>query len=105
MPSDPLYPVRLHDVSADARALLKELLREVLTEHLGKPRAPAGALRGKEAARYIGLGKTRFYKVIKEDPVLKAASFKIGNARAWPVTALDAWMAAQVAQPKLLEAA
>src|SRR5499427_4050324 len=39
-----------------------------------------------------GIAKTRFYKLIKEDRALGAASYNVGCSRAWPKAALDAWL-------------
>jgi len=39
-----------------------------------------------------GIAKTRFYKLIKEDRALGAASYNVGRSRAWPKAALDAWL-------------
>jgi hypothetical protein len=97
---DLLHHVRLCDVSADARELLKELLREVLAEQgVGQPSAPPGAaLLPDAAAAHIGLRKTAFYAALKSDPTLRACSFVHGKrGRRFIPAKLDAWMAAQVA--------
>ena len=54
--------------------------------------APAGALRAAEAARYLGLGRSRFYTLLDEHPQLLAASFTVGKARMWSTASLDAWI-------------
>ena len=99
--NDLLHPVRLHDVSADARELIKQLLREVLQEGVTQP----AVLRSEQAWVYLGISKTRFYKLIREDAYLKAASFRVGAARLWPREGLDAWIKAQTEQPKVRQVA
>jgi excisionase family DNA binding protein len=93
--SDLLHKVELCALSGDARQLLKDLIREVFAESgLALPRE-TGALRAKEAAAYLGIGKTRFHELLKEDPNLDAASIRVGRARVWPKEALDKWLKAK----------
>jgi hypothetical protein len=74
---------RLSDhMREEFRTLVSEAVRSALAE-LGN--RPAGALRGHDAARYLGLGRSRFYMVLKEHPELLAASFTVGKARMWQI--------------------
>ena len=57
--------------------------------------APSGALRAAAAANYIGVGRSRFYGLLKEDPELLGLSFRAGRARMWSVASLDNWMEAR----------
>ena len=91
MPSDLLHQVRLCDLSPDGREQLKQLLREVLLEGVTQP----ATMRPEQAWAYLGISKSRFYKLIREDAHLKAASFRVGAARLWPREALDAWIKVQ----------
>jgi predicted DNA-binding transcriptional regulator AlpA len=72
-------------INAAVRAALEE-------QGLKKPRVTPGALRGKDAADYLGISRSRFYALLKTDPALKAASFTVGKSRAWTIAALDEWM-------------
>ena len=55
-----------------------------------------------QAAAYIGICRTNFYKQLKRYPELKASSFMIGSRRYWPKDAL--WTASNCSrtggQPK-----
>lgn len=76
---------------------LRQLIEEVVLKKLGQQEStPAGALRPKEAAAHIGVGRSKFYELLKEDPQLAEASFQVGTARMWRKEDLDAWMLAQV---------
>src|SRR5687768_1790089 len=91
MPSqDLLHQVRLCDVSADAREQLKVLLREVLAEH--PKMTPVGALRAAEAAAYIGLSRSKFYVMLKEDAALAAMAVPVSDTRVWRPPDLDQWL-------------
>ena len=94
-----LYRVELCDISRPACEQIKGLFREVLVEQgLTKSNAPVGALRGKEAAAHLRLGKTRFYALLKQDAQLKGLSFRVGRVRLWRVEDLDRWMVDQRAR-------
>jgi hypothetical protein len=99
--TDALLPkVDLYAISDEARLQISAIVESSVTRALGaqssgRPRlAPAG-LRGPDAARYVGLGRSSFYARLKTDPALLGASFKVGNTRIWKVSALDAWLLAQ----------
>jgi predicted DNA-binding transcriptional regulator AlpA len=97
MPEELLPKVDLYRLSAHIRdelaSLVSEAVRAALEEQgLRKPVAPAGALRGPDAAAYLGVGRSHFYDLLKEDPELLSASFTAGRCRMWPTTALDEWM-------------
>jgi predicted DNA-binding transcriptional regulator AlpA len=103
MSTELLPKVDLWQVSSAARQVLTDLVneavRKALEEHgLKRSRTPAVALRGTDAAAYIGVGRSRFYGLLKEHPELMAASYTVGKARCWPVAALDAWMQARQAE-------
>lgn len=75
--------------------LVKDAVRKVLEEE-GLRRAPVQpeALRINEAARYVGVGRSTFYKLMKEDDHhLMSTSFTAGRCRMWTKAALDEWMA------------
>jgi excisionase family DNA binding protein len=99
--SDLLHRVELCAISAATRELIKDLIREVRDEQGRAQPKQVGALRAKEAAAYLGIAKTRFYKLIQEDAALGAASYRVGRSRAWPKEALDNWLQAQV-RPRVL---
>jgi predicted DNA-binding transcriptional regulator AlpA len=101
VPSDLLHRVEICAISDDSRELLKQLVREVLVERGFTQPKETGALRAKEAAAYIGIAKTRFYQLIKEDPLLGAASYNVGRSRAWPKAILDKWLKSQVDRPAI----
>ena len=56
---------------------------------------PAGALKPREAARYIGRSRSRLYELLEHDPLIQAASFKQGKSRIFLVSGLDEWLSAQ----------
>jgi predicted DNA-binding transcriptional regulator AlpA len=96
--STELFPkVDLWRISDEARQaliqLVKQSVREALEEQgLRKPPVPAGALRGSDAAAYLGVGRSHFYGLLKEDPQLLGLSFTVGRCRMWPTAGLDEWM-------------
>jgi predicted DNA-binding transcriptional regulator AlpA len=55
--------------------------------------APA-ALKAADAARFLGVGRSTFYNLLKADAALMAASFKIGTSRVWAIEVLDDWLRA-----------
>jgi predicted DNA-binding transcriptional regulator AlpA len=57
---------------------------------------PVGAMRAAAAAAYIGVGRSTFYQLLRQDAQLAGSSFGIGAARMWRKEDLDAWMQAQV---------
>src|SRR5262245_45414002 len=80
----------MHEVLKD---LVHEAVRSALEDKgLKGIRPPPGALRADQAAAYIGVGRSRFYKLLTEDSQLKSLSFTVGNCRMWAVPSLDAWM-------------
>ena len=98
--SDLLHPVRLCDVSADARALLKQLSRGLLEAGL----RPAAAVLGPEEFRPCYLGgasKTKYHALLKTDPELKALSFVLGQRRLWRRADLDRWVEGYMARQAL----
>jgi predicted DNA-binding transcriptional regulator AlpA len=90
---------------ADLQKLVEDGMRKVLDEKQSS--GPAGALRAEQAASYIGVKRRSFYYLLREDPDLNQACFRVGTTRLWPKAELDAWMERQVAkgQPKNREAA
>jgi hypothetical protein len=97
MSSELLPKVDLWRISDEARQaliqLVKQSLREALEEQgLKKPPVPTGALRGADAAAYLGVGRSHFYGLLKEDPQLLGLSFTVGRCRMWPIAGLDEWM-------------
>ena len=96
--SDDLLPkVDLFRISGPVLEALSDFVREAVRQELATA-APAGALRAAEAADYIGVCRSRFYKLLKEDPQLPGLSFTVGTARMWPREALDRWMQARQAK-------
>jgi hypothetical protein len=70
-------------------------VREALAE-VGRTRQlPAGALKAAGAAAYLGLSRSRFYELLREDPALKELSFTVGRCRLWKISALDSWIHAR----------
>jgi predicted DNA-binding transcriptional regulator AlpA len=97
MPDELLPRVDVYRLSAQIReelaSLVSEAVRAALEEQgLRKRPAPEGALRGRAAAKYIGISPSHFYALLKEDPHLLGASFTAGRCRMWPTAALDEWM-------------
>jgi excisionase family DNA binding protein len=100
--ADLLHKAEMCALSGDARDVIKAIVREALAEAgLALPRE-TGALRAKEAAAYLGIAKTRFYKLIKEDPALGAASVRVGRSRSWPKHVLDDWLRRQSSPAEIL---
>jgi predicted DNA-binding transcriptional regulator AlpA len=92
--------VDLYTLSDEARQQISAIVESSVTRALAaqssaRPRLPPAGLRGPDAARYIGLGRSSFYTRLKTDPALLAASFKCGNVRIWKRSSLDAWLLAQ----------
>jgi predicted DNA-binding transcriptional regulator AlpA len=52
-------------------------------------------MKAAKAAAYLNISRSKFYKVLEEDPELKDSSFTLGKCRLWPVAALDAWIQAR----------
>jgi excisionase family DNA binding protein len=95
--SSELFPkVELWQLSEHVARALKEIVRDALDEHGIVERAPIGGMRAAEAAAYIGIGRSTFYKLVKTEPPLQR-SYVVGTARMWRREDLDAWMQAQVA--------
>jgi predicted DNA-binding transcriptional regulator AlpA len=90
-----LFPkVELWQLSEHAIHTLEEIMRRVLAE---QATSPTGAMRAAQAAAYIGVGRSKFYELLRTDPSLRTCSFRAGTARMWRKEDLDAWMQAQVA--------
>jgi hypothetical protein len=90
--SDELLPrVDLFRISGPMLEALTDLVRQAVRQEMAAA-APAGALRAADAARYLGLGRSKFYVMLKADPELMGASFCVGTARLWSREALDGWM-------------
>jgi predicted DNA-binding transcriptional regulator AlpA len=105
--NDLLHRVELCAVSGPARELFKQLLREVLTEQ-GGPGAPVGALRAADAAAYVGVSRSSFYVILKQDPALAAIAVAMGDYRVWRPPDLDQWLQdrrARLTRPKVERAA
>jgi predicted DNA-binding transcriptional regulator AlpA len=98
MSTNVLLPqVDLTRISDAARQVLTEIVtaavwRALEEQGLRKPATPAGALRALDAAAYVGIKRSSFYKLLKEDPSLRDLSFTAGRCRMWPTIALDEWM-------------
>ena len=93
--SDLLHRVEVCKLSDAIREELREIVRQVVAEQGSA--APVGGRTVDQAAAYIGICRTNFYKQLKRYPELKASSFMIGSRRYWPKDALDAWMTEQAA--------
>jgi len=111
--ADELLPkVELWHLGGPARQMLADLVSDAVCEalearDLKRPKPPAGALRAKDAASYVGVSRSAFYKILDDDPQLKGLSFTVGKSRMWPTADLDSWMQARRAQlepPKAQEA-
>jgi predicted DNA-binding transcriptional regulator AlpA len=104
LPNEPLLPnVNVVRLSEDARreftGLMSEAFREVLEEwSRKKPRLTPGALKAADAATYVGVSRSGFYQLLKNDPTLLKLSFSAGRSRRWSTSALDKWMQARQAQ-------
>jgi hypothetical protein len=95
-----LPKVDVYKLSEEAQEAISAIVKSSVTQVLvaqssAHPRLPPAGLRGPDAARYVGLGRSSFYTRLKTDPALLAASFKVGNTRIWKVSSLDAWLLAQ----------
>src|SRR5262244_1510925 len=95
-----LPKVDVYKLSDEAQEAISAIVKASVTQVLSaqssaRPRLPPAGLRGPNAARYLGLGRSSFYARVKTDPALLGASFKVGNTRIWKVSALDAWLLAQ----------
>ena len=92
-PMSAIDPLLLMKVS-DLRQVMKEVVREALTEQV---RAPAGAVGASKAHHVIGVSRGQFYNFRKKDPSLNALSFKMGNSdrEYWLVDDLKEWMKKQ----------
>src|SRR5262245_16552350 len=89
MSEELLTKVDLFRLSGPAREDLWAILREVLAEEGCRK---AGALRATEAAAYIGVSRSRFYELLKEDQSLEAIAVSMGEIRVWPTADLDRWL-------------
>jgi hypothetical protein len=97
-----LHRVDVRRICPDVQQQLLELVRQVIREELArKPDAPAGALRTREAAAYMGLKRTKFLDELENDPILKAAEIRMGRARAWLREGLDRSLQARAAKATL----
>ena len=63
---------------------LKDAMRIVLDERDHRASALVGGMRAKEAATYLGIGRSKFYQLLKHDVDLMGSSFGVGTARMWP---------------------
>jgi hypothetical protein len=97
MPDELLPKVDLFRISGPMLEVLSDLVRQAVRQEMAEA-APPGAMRAAQAADYIGVGRSRFYKLLKEDPQLLGLSFTVGTARMWPREALDRWMQARQAK-------
>jgi hypothetical protein len=76
---------------------VEEAVLKALEKH-GAPKpkvAPAG-LKAGDAAKYIGISRTKFCNMIKVghkdyDESLAAASFRVGRRRLWTTASIDVW--------------
>ena len=99
MSDEPLLPhVRVVNVSGPVLQVLADLVNEAVRAALAGTGTSAGVLRAAQAADYVGVSRSRFYKLLKEDPQLEGLSFTVGTARMWPREALDRWMQNQQAK-------
>ena len=93
MQEDLLHRVELCRISPAGRRALDDLVQQAVSdvlEKLGlvKPQVanttlrevPTTALRAKEAAAYIGVGRSTFYTLVKEDLHLLAPPSRLGDA-------------------------
>ena len=109
--SDDLLPrVALYQLCDAARREIAELVQGAVHEvlqlnGLSRPVTPAGALKARDAARYIGLSRARLYELLREDPIIKEASITSGRARLFLTTGLDQWLRAKQAKRVEQEAA
>src|SRR6188472_1360594 len=77
--ADELLPkVDLFRISDPMLEVLTSLVRQAVRQEMAAA-APAGALRAADAARYLGLGRSKFYAMLKADPELMGASFCVGT--------------------------
>jgi excisionase family DNA binding protein len=95
MPQELIPKVELWQLSEHVTQALKEIVRDALVEHCTVERSPVGGMRAAEAAAYVGIGRSTFYKLIKTEAHLQH-SYVVGTARMWRKEDLDAWMQAQV---------
>jgi excisionase family DNA binding protein len=96
MSNDLLPKVELWQLSEPAIRALKDVVRLVLDERGISTKPPIGALRAAQAATYIGVGRSKFYQLLRTEPQLQASSFRAGTARLWRKEDLDTWMQAQI---------
>jgi excisionase family DNA binding protein len=98
---NPLLKTELCKLSDAMVRQMEEIVRRVLAEQNQARPAPVGALTPAQAAKYLGVGKTRFYELLKEHPELDAMGFaytkrKDGKKyRKWLREDLDAWLKRQ----------
>jgi excisionase family DNA binding protein len=84
-------------ISDAAIKAIEEAVLKALERHRGiKPQPVPAGLKSGDAAKYIGISRTKFCNMIKGyDESLAAASFSVGRRRLWPKEALDEWMRRQ----------
>ena len=83
--------------------LIDERVRAALAEFAPRKRHREG-LTASETAAYLGVGKTRFYKMLQEDPTLAALAYRVGKRdRRWRSADLDRWLEAQREKPMVLK--
>jgi hypothetical protein len=102
MADDLLPRVDVYRLSAQMREELVNIVnaavRAALEEQgLTKRPAPEGALRGRAAAKYIGISPSHFYDLLKKDPALAKLSYQVGKSPY--VEGLNQWMRNRTAQP------
>jgi hypothetical protein len=92
-----LHKVDVRHISAPVLQVLKALMQEAVREALsqqGLGSAPA-ALKVVEAAKYVGLSRSRLYELLKTDRMIQSAAIKQGKARIFLVAGLDQWLLSQ----------
>jgi predicted DNA-binding transcriptional regulator AlpA len=97
---DDLLPrVDVYGLSDRIRHELTRLVADAVSDAFARrgttPQLPTGALRAKQAAAYIGLSRSKFYEVLKNDRVLMQHSLTVGKCRLWPISVLDTWIQAK----------
>jgi hypothetical protein len=94
---DLLHKVDVRSISEPVLEVLRDLVGEAVRSALADRglAQPAGALKPREAARYIGRSRSRLYELLEHDPLIQAASFKQGKSRLFLRENLDRWLQAQ----------
>ena len=95
--SNLLHRVDVRAISEPMLQVLKNLVQEAVRDALaGQGLAqPVGALKSREAAKYIAVSRARIYELLRDDPIIKAASIKQGKSRIFLREGLDRWLQAQ----------